>query len=305
MKVINYIGKKYCKHLIKDNLEYFFKECNLCTKDNKTPYIINIEIKEWGFTTSIDISGVCGYTVVENNKDYLKQLFKAIDIKLSNYKAIVTLEIILVDPGDLLYKPYILPSTKLLIGYNYKGEPLVADMLKTPHIGVQGLSNSGKSKMVETALINLIDSDITLLNVFKDDFKGVQAIRINGNDNILEYLKNLVNEPKERVKPLYVVIDELNVLNNDKKISASILSLLGQARHYNIYVIGIGQTLLKENCKYKHLFNVRVTFKVIDKSMVTAFLGCSIENTDLQQREFFLYADNIHRGKTYFLNDII
>lgn len=302
MKIINSIKQAYCKNLIKDNLEYFFKECNVCTSDERTPCINNVELKEWGFTACIDISGVCGYAAIESHHDYLKQLFKAIDINIVNYKAIVTLEIVLTDPGDIAYEPYILPGTKLLLGYDYKGEPLVVDMLKTPHVGVQGLSNSGKSKMIEIALRNLIGADIVLLNTFKEDFKSVQAQRINGNDNILEYLETIIKEPKEREKPLYVVIDELNSLNNDKKISNVILNLLGQARHYNIYIIGIGPTLLKENCNYKHLFNVRVTFRMIDRSAIAAFLGCSIENTDLKQREFILYSDSIYRGKTYITN---
>lgn len=302
MKVIDYIQKSYCKHLIRDNLEYFFKECNLCTSDERTPFINDVELKEWGFIASIDISGVCGYIAIESQQDYLKQLFKAIDIGISSYKAIAKLEIVLTDPGDLLYKPYIINNTKLLLGYDYKGEPLVVDMLKTPHVGVQGLSNSGKSKMIEIALRNLIGADIILLNTFKEDFKSVQAMRINGNDNILEYLETIIKEPKEREKPLYVVIDELNSLNNDKKISNVILNLLGQARHHNIYIIGIGPTLLKENCPYKHLFNVRVTFRMIDKSTISAFLGCSIEDTDLQQREFICYSDGIYRGKTYNTN---
>lgn len=302
MKVIDYIQKSYCKHLIRDNLEYFFKECNVCTSDERTPCINNVELKEWGFIACIDISGVCGYIAIESQQDYLKQLFKAIDIKISNYKAIVTIESILMDPGDIDYRPYILSNTKLLIGYNYKGDPLIIDMLKTPHIGVQGLSNNGKSMMIEIALRNLIGADIILLNTFKEDFKSVQAQRINGNDNILEYLKTLLDKPIIRQKPLYIIIDELNILANDKNINKAISDLLGQARHYNIFITAIGQTLLKESCPYKHLFNVRITFRCIDKSMISAFLGCTVEDTDLQQREFIMYSDSIYRGKSYITN---
>ena len=205
----------------------------------------------------------------------------------------------LIDVGDIEYKPYLMPNTKLLVGYDYKGYPIILDMLKTPHIGVQGLSNSGKSKMVEVMLKNLLYADIVLLNTFKGDFRGVEGVRINGNANILEYLKSLLEEPTERNRPLYIVIDELNVLNNDKQISKAILDLLAQARHFNIFLICIGQTLLKENCSYKHLFNVRITFRSIDKSAISAFLGCSLEDTELKQREFICYSDSIYRGRTY------
>ena len=174
-------------------------------------------------------------------------------------------------------------------------------MLKTPHVGVQGLSVVGKSKMVESALLNLIDADIALVNCFQKDFTEITGTRINGTEEILNYLTEIKDNKEYRERPLYIVIDELNVLGNDKKINSVIADLLSQARHFNIYVIALGQTLLKENCPYKNLFNVRITFKTIDKSMISAFLGCTIENTELQQREFIVYSDSIKRGKTYLI----
>lgn len=301
MKIINFIKQEYCKKLINDNFEYFFKENEIKNTLEKYPVIDNITLKDWGFKVVINISGICSYNELESKVDYLKQLFRAIEIIISNRCGKVNMEIVLEDPGDIGYSIFITKNTTLVLGYDFKGQPILIDMLKTPHIGVQGLSMVGKSKMIESALLNLVDADIVLVNCFQKDFTGINGLRINGAEDILNYLVEIKDSKEYREKPLYIVIDELNILGNDKKINSAIADLLSQARHFNIYVIALGQTLLKENCPYKNLFNVRVTFKTIDKSMISAFLGCTIENTELQQREFIVYSDSIKRGKTYLI----
>lgn len=301
MKIINSIKQAYCKNLIKDNFLYFFKENEIKNTLEKYPLIEDINIEEWGFTATVNISGICSYSDLENKLDYLKQLFRAVEIIISNKRGKVKIEVVLEDPGDIEYYPFITKNTSLILGYDFKGSPILIDMLKTPHVGVQGLSVVGKSKMVESALLNLIDADIALVNCFQKDFTEITGTRINGTEEILNYLTEIKDNKEYRERPLYIVIDELNVLGNDKKINSVIADLLSQARHFNIYVIALGQTLLKENCPYKNLFNVRITFKTIDKSMISAFLGCTIENTELQQREFIVYSDSIKRGKTYLI----
>lgn len=259
-----------------------------------------IQSEKWGYRVAIDISNVISYDEFTKHGDFLKQLFRAKEVQMENKEGRVFLDIIN-KQQDINFKPMDLEPTKLLIGYDMKGEPIILDMLKTPHVGVQGASNSGKSKGVELALMNIKDkADIILLNVFSDDFKSlVNARRINGNENILKYLKRMIEEPYKRDKPLYLILDELNVIGKDKEINKAIQDVLSQARHFNIYFIALGQSLLKENCPYKQLFNVRITFRAIDKSTIGAFLGCTIENTELKQQEFICYGEELYRGKTY------
>lgn len=266
-------------------------------------YIEGLYGEKWGCRAIIDISNVFSYEDFEKHSDYLKQLFRAKEIHMENKEGKVFLDIINNPAKDLYFEQIELTPTQLLLGYNMKGEPIVVDMLKTPHIGVQGASNSGKSKGIELGLMNLKGADIVLLNVFEADFINLKrARRINGNENILKYLRGLIDDPQVRQRPLYVVLDELNVLGKDKDINKAIQDVLSQARHFNIYFIALGQSLLKEECKYKQLFNVRVTFRAIDRSTIGAFLGCSVEDTKLLQQEFICYSDSIYRGRTYNYN---
>lgn len=193
----------------------------------------------------------------------------------------------------------IILDTELLIGYDRQGWvnwPVVINMEITPHLFVCGLSGSGKTCMVETAIR---DKQVVLINAFKKDFKTVKALRINGNKNILRYFKSLLDKPYYRQIPLYIVIDELVVLCLDKEVTRAIMDLLAVGRHYNIYIIGISQIGTKETVKFKDLFNSRVCFRQVEESSYRAVLGYSPETRDLQKRQFLYYSDSLGKGYTY------
>lgn len=191
-----------------------------------------------------------------------------------------------------------LNSNQLLIGRTDSviKRPIIVDMKKTPHMFVSGLSNSGKTCMVENAIK---DKNVILVNTFKDDFKSIKARRINGSEKILEFFQDILKDIYYREKPLFIVMDELLVLCLESKISKSIMDLLAVGRHYNIYLIGISQIGTKEAVKFKDLFNVRICFKQVEESGYRAVLGYSPEIKDLKPRQFLFYSDCIGLGRTY------
>lgn len=289
-------------HKIKKEFKYFIKNKELINLSLDKIFIENIELQEWGFKAILDIKGITSFKDIEKHQDYIKQLFRAKEVELTNVEGKAILEIINKDIGDLKYKYMELSPYQLLLGRDNKGEPLIVDMKKTPHVGIQGASNSGKSKTVELALRGLQDkANIILLNCFRDDFTSIKARRLNDSVEIKAFLKYLLDRKIVCKKPLYLVLDELNETSKDKEFNSLIKEVLGQARHFNIFLIAIGQSLLKENCPYKQLFNVRVTFRTVDKSSISAFLGCTLEDTQLNQREFICYSERIYRGKSYLL----
>ncbi|XZL20584.1 hypothetical protein ACSW9U_16545 (plasmid) [Clostridium perfringens] len=297
----NLFDKEYkeVKKVVK-KLDYLFTEKKIYNLDGNKPKIKDIKVTYYGYLISLDVQGITSYTELEKVQDYIKSLFKAYYIELISSKGnIVKLDIITKDIKELNYKAIDLEPTKLAFGYDLKGNPIIVDMLKTPHIGVVGTSLSGKSKCVEGALKTIRGADITLVNCFKDDFKEIKADRINGNENILEYLKRVVENKTIRPKPYYIVIDEYNSLSNIKGIDKIIQELLSQARHYNVYLIVIMQKGNSEDCKFKQLFNTRIAFRTIEESTLRAFLGVGVGSGALNQREFYLLHSELVKGKTY------
>lgn len=201
----------------------------------------------------------------------------------------------------LLREP--LPN-ELVIGYDpfsYEMTPIIADMYKNPHMLVSGLSQQGKTSMVEYALRG---RQSIILNAMPDNFQSIEPIeRITEYDEMIYILGELIKSRKLK-EPLYVVIDEMLqlVIDGKKQVTELITKLLAKAAHNNIFVIGITQSAEKEVVKCKHLFNTRVCFRVVDDSSYKVVLGYSPDEQILLPRHFYYVTDRKGVGCTYDLS---
>ena len=201
----------------------------------------------------------------------------------------------------LLREP--LPN-ELVIGYDpfsYEMTPIIADMYKNPHMLVSGLSQQGKTSMVEYALRG---RQSIILNAMPDNFQSIEPIeRITEYDEMIYILGELIKSVKLK-EPLYVVIDEMLqlVIDGKKQVTELITKLLAKAAHNNIFVIGITQSAEKEVVKCKHLFNTRVCFRVVDDSSYKVVLGYSPEEQILLPRHFYYVTDRKGVGCRYDLS---
>ena len=200
-------------------------------------------------------------------------------------------------PQDFLdYKQVQLQDRELLLGYNQQGY-IIADMGKYPHLLISGLSNQGKSKMVNYMLKNLEDrANILVLNGFKEDYRGFTLVQ--GTKAIQRRIEAILKDKEIRIKPLYLILEEMQSISKDKKLQEQLKELLSMGRHYNIFVIGIIQNATKENCSFKDLFNCRCSFRQIDSSSYQVCLGTSVEK-GLEQREFYFLDSNLVKGYTF------
>ena len=300
MNFIEHLKQKRILKLRKKALEPKWKsivyELQLFNRVGDYPKEVKVNFMENGLKLNFDIAGICSYSKVEKNLEFIGNLFGAEEITASNKGGNITLTIFDKELENLDYKKYILPPTKLLAGYNYQ-DFITIDMSKVPHLLISGLSGQGKSRMINYMLNNLIGADVVVLNGYKEDYKGVKVI--NNLNEIEAYLKSILVDENERDRPLYVVIEEMQRFSNDKVISSLCKDLLSYGRHKNIFVIGCIQIATKENCKFKDLFNSRLTFKQIDNSAYSVCLGVGVDK-DLQKQEFFLYAqDGLIKGRTF------
>ena len=200
-------------------------------------------------------------------------------------------------PQEFLdYKQVQLQNRELLLGYNQQGY-IIADMGKYPHLLISGLSNQGKSKMIYYMLKNLGDrANILVLNGFKEDYRGFTLVQ--GTKAIQRRIEAILKDKEIRIKPLYLVLEEMQSISKDKKLQEQLKELLSMGRHYNIFVIGIIQNATKENCSFKYLFNCRCSFRQIDSSSYQVCLGTSVEK-GLEQREFYFLDSNLIKGYTF------
>ena len=265
-------------------------------KQTKTDYgsILTIELPPGGTTTKL-----------EDNIEAIEKAYKCrCLIRNIPFSNVVEIELVTKEIKTLKQPLIILTPYQLLFGYDFKGDPIIADMLSTPHLGVVGTSKMGKTICIEMALQVIQDKiDILMINCFADDFKSLQGRRINDNQAMKEALEEELNNKEWRERPLYIIIDEYNVLSKTvKKIDDIIQGLLAQGRHFNVWIICIMQLGNKEDCKFKNLFNCRLAFKTIEKQTISAFLGCPVPDTNMQRQEFYLYHTELVRGRSYDKN---
>ena len=262
-------------------------------ESKKTDYgsVLTIELPPGGTTTKL-----------EDNIEAIEKAYKCRCI-LRNipFSNIVEIELVTKDIKGLKQPLMLLTPYQLVLGYDFKGDPIITDMSATPHLGVVGTSKMGKSVCIEMALQAIQEQiNILMINCFNDDFKSLQGRRINEDEAMKEVLEEELNNKEWREKPLYILIDEYNVLSKTvKKIDDVIQGLLAQGRHFNVYLIIIMQLGNKEDCKFKNLFNCRLAFKTIEKQTISAFLGCPVQDTNLQRQEFYLYHTELIRGRSY------
>ena len=122
-------------------------------------------------------------------------------------------------------------QNELVLGYDpfsYDRTPIIADMYKNPHMLVSGLSQQGKSSMVEYALRG---RQSIILNAIPDNFSSLDPIeRITDYEEMIYILGELINAGRSK-EPLYVVIDEMLqlVIDGKKKVTELIMKLLAKA----------------------------------------------------------------------------
>lgn len=267
--------------------------------------ITNIEKKEYGEKITIEIPIGGTTTKLEDNIEAIEKAYKCrCLIRNIPFSNIVEIELVTKEIKGLKQPLMVLNPYQLVLGYDFKGDSIIADMSSTPHLGVVGTSKMGKSVCIEMALQAIQGQiDILMINCFADDFKSLQGRRINDNQAMKEALEEELNNKEWRERALYILIDEYNVLSKTvKKIEDVIQGLLAQGRHFNVFIICIMQLGNKEDCKFKNLFNCRLAFKTIEKQTISAFLGCLVPDTNMKRQEFYLYHTELIRGRSYDKN---
>lgn len=202
-------------------------------ESKKTNYgsVLTIELPPGGTTTKL-----------EDNIEAIEKAYKCRCIlKNIPFSDLVEVELVTKEIKGLKQPLMLLTPYKILLGYDFKGDPIIADMNSTPHLGVVGTSKMGKSVCIEMALQAIQEQiNILMINCFNDDFKSLQGRRINENEAMKEVLEEELNNKEWREKPLYILIDEYNVLSKTiKKIDDVIQGLLAQGRHFNVFIICI------------------------------------------------------------------
>lgn len=212
----------------------------------------NVKFEPYGFSCNIHVPNGMTLSELENEKtvniiqDNLRCLFRIKRIPKSNHveAKFITNDIPLID-----FKPIKLAPYQLYMSTGIDGQPMIADMVKYPHILIQGSTGMGKTKFIDLMLANLITTetpeDVNLFIAQADKYEQITyrkckhckgyADDLTGIYTMLRYLLELVKEREEILKPLCEDYSYENINSYNKAIDKG--ELKGYKKWNYLYLV--------------------------------------------------------------------
>lgn len=226
-------------------------------------------------------------------------------------------------PQNIFFDISFLEKDKIFFGISKHGKHTI-DLNNLTHLGIVGISGSGKSNLLNTILLSIIFNIEKFEKIFLIDLKGVELARyeklnkVTFVDNVadtLVILKKLKEIMKERYKIMrekellkykeeyiLVVIDEVGTLSVDKKIKEEINTLLielfQKGRACNIFFHIYGQKFDSTQLSSNILSNLQgsITLKTDSDYNVNLTLG----KKELVEKITKVDVDSFNHGRCIF-----
>lgn len=191
---------------------------NLYNNGNNTFSPVDIKAEEYGISCTIVPPFGYSFESLESKRDIIQTNLGCLFInKVSDNKSSSKAKFIMeqLPVGD--FTPIKLPSNELYLGKGMDRVPIIVDMYTYPHVIITGANNSGKTKMMDCILTNLIsncpmeDIKLYLIQLAKDDlviYEDCKQTYAFANNvelayNCLKYINEVVLEERSKlIKPL-------------------------------------------------------------------------------------------------------
>ncbi len=228
-------------------------------------------------------------------------------------------------PLSVAFDINFLEKDKIFFGISKHGKHLI-DLYNLTHMGIVGISGSGKSNLLNTILLSVFFNIEKFEGIYLIDLKGVELARyekinkVKFVDNLIETLeilkklKEIMNtryrnmREKELLKYqeeyILVVIDEVGTLSVDKKLKEEINTLLielfQKGRACNIFFHIYGQKFDSTQLSSNILSNLQgtITLKTDSDYNVNVTLG----KKELVEKITKIDIDSFNHGRCIFKN---
>jgi S-DNA-T family DNA segregation ATPase FtsK/SpoIIIE len=188
-------------------------------KLDQTYYMSDIQVKSYGFKVKIYpyVGGTLSSLEEDKTKNAIQDHFRCIfSTKREMQTGLMEAQFITNQIPDVEFIPIKLKPWLLYLGTGIDGEIVTVDMLSYPHILDQGATNSGKSRLMDCIITNLIATEspedvcFWILQCDKDDQAVYQKCKhvkgyaetLEEMDSMLNYLVEVVEYRKNIIKPL-------------------------------------------------------------------------------------------------------
>ncbi|ABQ23640.1 FtsK/SpoIIIE domain-containing protein [Clostridium kluyveri] len=321
-----------------------FSKSQFTNKLDKTLKIHSIKRTEYGHEIIVELPYSYTFKQLEGDIDIFKEGLGYKSIQLKSEGNIVHMYCV----KEFKFKDYAslkLPANKLLIADGLM-EPIIVDMNKFPHMLIGGDTGTGKSRILLLILTNLIkycsNVELYLLQVRKNDlgvFQNCSQVKVNSKtlEEVLESLKKIDIECRRReklidnikgyyniedynnvaynkLKYIYVVIEEFSFLNTSRGDSKAEKQLKAQCLKHIKTIVNVGRssgvflvTALQKPTNdsipsdIKAQLCTRVSLKIADEPAAIVILGNG-KASKLQERELICRTLREQQGYSYTID---
>lgn len=177
----------------------------------------NVERTGYGYKALILIVDGLRYTDLEDIKEFIEDSYGCMCIfNKSKRSNLVNADFIFSEPRKDKFKVIKgLKPWEVYLGNGYNGKPIIIDLVKYPHALITGGTRSGKSKMTDCIITNLIcncsdeELELYLAQVAKSDlvlYEDVKQCRAFSDTLIktvkmLKHIENKMNERDKLIRP--------------------------------------------------------------------------------------------------------
>jgi len=227
----------------------------------KTFSLSHVKVKDFGFECNIINTDGLTFRDIENERniaiieDNIGCKFVTTRVPKSKHcKALFITN----DIPDVDFKPIKLKPWELYMSTGLNGEPMIANMLKYPHILIQGATNMGKSKFIDLMMVNLLtttsesDVQIFIAQADKTDqtiYKrckhcGYYAKNLTEIYALTRYLTEIVNKRLEILEPIQERGNGDNIYDYNLAVEKS--KIKGNKWRYMYFIIDEYANLMPE-----------------------------------------------------------
>ena len=287
----------YCVHkyrtrdieAIKSKWYKIMSGANAYSKNNVTYEIKTIDKYNFGYRLKIKLNDGLTFKKLEDMQNTLIDNYGCVvEVKKLKSTNLASVDIVTNPLNNLEFVPIKTKPYEAFIGYDFRGDPVVLNLARFPHLLIAGVTGSGKSRVVFSILTNLINNfdektiNIYLTQVKKNDlrhFKHCEQVKMYARtleDTLLMFSK--INTIIDKRIVTLEKADVENIGDYNKKFKNKRMKYIYvSADEFSFYMPDNSDTQEVKEIKEKALKELKDI--ILAGRSVGVFVICSLQRT--------------------------